>query len=634
MINAPDILKFVMDEMDEGIALVDALGSISHANHVFYKLLHLDDLSLSHTSLQHLFPEIDVDLSTDKKIPWQYSLIKSIELSLTPIPVKTSPHGFLLRVRRPLSKSYAPVSSFWEIAPATVALDAVKEGIIILNHDGRVLFYNKVQLNFDGLALEEVTGRYPWEIYGMRTDMSTLWQVLSTGEPVKGFVQYYCRKNGQYARVNGDSYPIRIHGRIVGAVAVYGELSDTGNETIKIISVNGSPLTISESHHETANNGIKRKKQHPLNEGQSTSPSKLFTFTDILGESPSLQKCIIQAEKAATNTSPVMLFGETGTGKEMFAQSIHCAGHRKDKPFMALNCAAVPENLIEGILFGTRKGVYTGAFERKGLFQEANGGTFFLDELNSMPVSVQGKLLRVLEEGRVRPLGSKDEIPVDVRIISCCNKNYEKLLNEGILRSDLFYRLAVLTIQIPPLRERKSDIHSLVMYFIHRFNVVLKKKVERVSPFFMQTLLAYPWPGNVRQLKHCIESAMIMTPNNSHQLGDEDLPEYLKHDEAHCHFEFPHVIEQGYFEPFNAPYPDNADKSSSQSSHPPNENPLANTKKALPTGKALDAAIFENEKQTIVSALIQAKGNVSKAAELLKISRGSLYYRMKKFEVR
>lgn len=521
---------------------------------------------------------------------------------------------------------FSPILPFFtEDSPATIALNAVREGIILLNHDAKVLFYNKAQLDFDGLTLDEVSGRYPWEIYAMRTDMSTLWQVLNTGKPVNNFVQYYCRKNGKYARVRGNSHPIHMGGRLVGALAVYHEMSDTGNKAIKILRMNqGSGISSGPSGMGSTGTPCSMKP-----DARSDNTHRLYTFQDMISEDPAFQNAVIQAEKAAATHSPVMLFGETGTGKEMFSQSIHSAGTSKNRPFTALNCAAVPENLIEGILFGTRKGVYTGATERKGLFAEADGGTFFLDEINSMPPQAQGKLLRVLEEKRIRPLGSREEIPVNVRIISSCNSGYESLIQETDFRSDLFYRLAVVTIHIPPLRDRVGDIPTLLNFFIRKFNHDFGKTVSGASGGYLKGLLSYRWPGNVRQLKHCVESSMNMISDNHHLLNEEHLPEYLKRSDALGKgTSKPHMLEQGYFEA-------SADHTVSAVSGIHEEvQALPEPATPIPTGRALSAVIDDNEKRTIVSALLQSRGNVSRAAKSLGMSRGALYYRLKKYGIR
>jgi arginine utilization regulatory protein len=319
-----------------------------------------------------------------------------------------------------------------------------------------------------------------------------------------------------------------------------------------------------------------------------------YCFSDIMGKSGVLKESIRRARKASVTDVSILLFGETGTGKEMFAQSIHAASSRYNHPFVAINCAAIPENLIEGILFGTRKGVYTGASDRKGLFEEANNGTLFLDEINSMPLLLQGKLLRVLEEKKVLPLGAKKELPVNVRVISSCNQDPQSLLEKQLLRSDLFYRLAVVTVQIPPLRERPNDITKLVHHFVDRFNQKLGKEIRGVAPDCMGYLKNHTWPGNVRQLKHSIEGAMSVIPDGTATLSRSHLPEYLKNGENDFQ-------------------------------------PLLSTD--LPS-QGLSDLIKTMEREDIVAAMVRNKGNVTRTAKELGMSRGSLHYRIKKYGIR
>jgi len=204
----------------------------------------------------------------------------------------------------------------------------------------------------------------------------------------------------------------------------------------------------------------------------------------------------------------VLIYGETGTGKELFAQSIHYSGIRGNKPFIAQSCAAIPESLLESLLFGTAKGGFTGAVEREGLFEQANGGTLLFDELNSMSLSLQAKLLRVLQEGYIRRVGGTKDIPIDVRIIATTNEDPNDCIRQGTMRKDLYYRLSVINVFIPPLRERINDIEMLCNYFIKKYNKVLNKNIESISGDVINKFKEYAWPGNVRELENFIESAM------------------------------------------------------------------------------------------------------------------------------
>lgn len=246
-----------------------------------------------------------------------------------------------------------------------------------------------------------------------------------------------------------------------------------------------------------------------------------YTFNDIVGDSKEIEQVKIMAKKAANNSSPILIYGETGTGKELFVQAIHNHSKRSSKEFIAQNCAAIPEGLLESLLFGSLKGGFTGAESRKGLFEIADGGTLYLDELNSMPLEFQGKLLRTLQDGVIRRVGDTIPKKVDVRIIASINEAPEDLLSSGVLRKDLFYRLNVVRIDLPSLRQRKEDIPLLVKFFIKKFNCDFQASVEGIDERALEKLILSPWKGNVRQLEHVMEAAF-----NLRQAGNilvEDL---------------------------------------------------------------------------------------------------------------
>ena len=219
----------------------------------------------------------------------------------------------------------------------------------------------------------------------------------------------------------------------------------------------------------------------------------------------------------------MLIYGETGTGKELFAQSIHYEGIRKDGPFIAQNCAAIPETLLEGILFGTEKGGFTGAIQRKGIFEQANGGTLLLDEINSMSNELQAKLLRVLQEGYIRRIGGVKDIPIDVKIIATTNEEPLESIKNGTLRKDLYYRLNVIYINIPPLRERKEDILVLSNHFIDKYNFILGKNIHGIEDEVLQCFYRHSWLGNVRELENAIEAAMNYVPHGRRYLKKEDF---------------------------------------------------------------------------------------------------------------
>ena len=244
-------------------------------------------------------------------------------------------------------------------------------------------------------------------------------------------------------------------------------------------------------------------------------------FEDIVGDSEPLRIALRQVEQVAWTDATVLLLGETGTGKELFARAIHSGSRRKDRPLVKVNCAALPSSLIESELFGHIEGAFTGALvDRLGRFQLADKGTIFLDEIGELDLDLQVKLLRVLQEGEFEPIGSSETTRVDVRIVAATNRDLYKAVNDGSFRSDLYYRLAVFPIEVPPLRQRRDDIPLLVWHFITQKNARLGKKIETVSRKVISALIDYDWPGNVRELENVIERAMILSPANTLALDD------------------------------------------------------------------------------------------------------------------
>ncbi|MFC3079043.1 sigma-54-dependent transcriptional regulator [Phenylobacterium terrae] len=236
-----------------------------------------------------------------------------------------------------------------------------------------------------------------------------------------------------------------------------------------------------------------------------------FTFQDMVGTSPGMQLVRRMGERAAKSSIPILITGESGVGKEVIARAVHGSSERAGKPFVAVNCGAIPENLVESILFGHEKGSFTGATDKHlGKFQEANGGTLFLDEVGELPLEMQVKLLRALQESEIDPIGAKRSVKVDVRIVSATNRDLSQAVKEGRFREDLFYRLNVFPIEAPSLRERREDIPALVDHFIRRFNVEEGKTVVGASAETLACLTAFDWPGNVRQLENAVYRAIVL----------------------------------------------------------------------------------------------------------------------------
>jgi len=246
-----------------------------------------------------------------------------------------------------------------------------------------------------------------------------------------------------------------------------------------------------------------------------------YRFEDLIGRSPAMRNIFSQITRIAKTKSTVLITGESGTGKELVARAIHINSPRANAPFVAINCAALPENLLESELFGHVKGAFTGAVEsHPGKFERADGGTLFLDEVSSMSPALQAKLLRVLETQEFERVGGTNTIKVDVRIIAATNKNLEELIREGKFREDLYFRLNVVPIKIPPLRERREDIPLLVRHFVEKFCKEMGKKIKSISKAAMEALVEYDWPGNVRELQNIIERAVVLSEGDTITVND------------------------------------------------------------------------------------------------------------------
>lgn len=319
-----------------------------------------------------------------------------------------------------------------------------------------------------------------------------------------------------------------------------------------------------------------------------------FTFNDIIGESDAIKNVIINCKIIANSPSTVLIQGESGTGKEVLAQSIHNYSIRKNNKFIAINCGAIPANIIESELFGYEDGTFTGGKKggKIGKIELANGGTLFLDEIGEMPLDMQVKLLRVLQEGRVTRLGGSREIPVDMRVIAATNKNLKKEIKKGTFREDLYYRLCVIPIKLPPLRERKGDIRKFIEYFFSMKSIKLEKEIPEITKDLFNRLQGYNWPGNIRQLENCIENIVNLNGELSDDIleeSEEKINEILDIDSKNISLD-----EVKKEECFN---------------------------------------LEEIEKVTIRNAIEYNKYNMTKTARALGISRNTLYLKVKKYKI-
>lgn len=405
---------------------------------------------------------------------------------------------------------------------------------------------------------------------------STMVKCLKTRKVIYFRNQTFKDFRGYIYHTNNITYPIIRHGEIVGAIELSQDVTSIGDL-------------------EGRNNQALFKRS---NESNLWDEEDQITFDDIITSDPDMLDTIQRAKLYADLNSPVLIYGETGTGKELFVKAMVNQNAERRKRYIAHNCAATPESLFESILFGSRKGAFTGAEDKQGLFELADGGTLFLDELNSMPVQLQPKLLRVLQDGIIRPIGSTTEKKLNVKVIVAINQDPIQLIKEGKLREDLFYRLSSNTLYLSPLRQRRHDIPLYVDYFIkkNRGSQIADKKV---SSSLMDIFSHYSWPGNVRELKHVIESMINISRED--KLVPQDLPAYLKD-----------------------AFTNNGDKSGPQASLGTNESVFK---------ISLNQLLERTEREHIIKALKFTNGNVVKAAEILDLPRQTLKYRMEKLNI-
>src|SRR5215207_3342018 len=390
---------------------------------------------------------------------------------------------------------------------------------------------------------------------------------------------------------------------VTGAVVIQNTISALRGGAYDFVA---KPINLEELRV-TIRNGIEAHKLRREVKLVRRERARQFSFDQIVGESPAVRRMLTLARKVAeSEVSSVLLQGDSGTGKDLVAKAVHYGSRRAEGPFVAINCAAIPATLIESELFGYEKGAFTDAKARKeGLFEQAEGGTLFLDEIGELELGLQAKLLRVLEEGTFRRVGGLKDIPLDVRIVAASNRDLRAESEAGRFRLDLYYRLSVIQIDIPPLRERGDDILTLAAHYIKQFGerLKLRRKIEGLAPEVAEVFRRYPWPGNVRELRNVIERALILED------ADTITLEYLPRDLA---AQAGHAAAPQAFAPANAGAHDAGARGFS-----------------LPTS---GLSLEELETSLVRQAIERSGGNQTRAAELLGISRDQLRYRLKKID--
>ncbi len=429
-------------------------------------------------------------------------------------------------------------------------LDSITEGVFTVDPSFRITSFNRAAELMTGVPREEALGRHCWEVLraSICEGQCALRQTLETGRPVVNKAIYLVNNKGERVPVSISTAVLRDkQGKVLGGV-----------ETLRDLSL------VEELRKELAGR---------------------YTFADMVSKSPRMQEIFAILPEVAASDSTVLIQGESGTGKELLARAIHSLSPRREKPFVAINCGALPDTLLESELFGYKAGAFTGAVKDKpGRFARAEGGTVFLDEIGDVSPALQIRLLRFLQEKTYEPLGGDSPVRADVRILAATNKRLEELVQKGVFREDLYYRVNVVKLVLPPLRERKEDIPLLLEHFIARQRRLTGKEITGITPRALAVLMAHDYPGNVRELENIVEHAFVLCPGGEIDL--EHLPEGLR-----CG-----VIQE-------------------------------------PSESGRKGMLRELERRAIEEALRQTGGNKKAAAELLGIHKSTLFRKLKRLKL-
>lgn len=428
------------------------------------------------------------------------------------------------------------------------------DALIIVNEENMILYSAMINDDRTYISTKDVIGQNLYEMYpNLTEENSTHARVMKTGKPVINENQLIVERSGKAYVINTSTFLIEDNGRRIGTFDLSSSLTPKSKNDEK------------------------------------EDRNKLYVLDSIVTENEAMLSIKSKILKVSRNDSPVMVIGESGTGKELIVEAIHSMGSRRENPFISVNCAAIPDALMESTLFGTVKGSFTGAENRKGLFEIADGGTLFLDEINSMNIDLQAKLLKAVEEQKYMKLGGERYVDVDVRVISAVNVDPEEAIKNNSLRSDLFFRLGVVQFFVPPLRERKEDLKPLTEHFISYYNSRMNRQAMGVDEDVRRVFENYPWPGNVREFRNVMESAFNMAEGEYIALSD--IPETL------AVFSFTRG---------NAAFPE--------------------------AGKSLTSMMNEYEKE-IIQQTLRNSASLSQASSMLKMTRQAVKYKIEKYGI-
>lgn len=566
-IHSREFITFLLDSLQDGIMIVDGNGKLIYGNRAILKLLERDKESITNTP----FPDFIQDkrlkafftLDGEKKEEEYTANGRHLLLKYFPYQGRDGiyNHIFILRDITEIKDSQS------QLLEEKMSLDMIEdllahayEGFALVDKEGRIVKWNYHKLL--GIKEEDAIGKHVTEVI----ENTRLHLVVKTGKKEIRDIQ---RIQGHDMVAN--RVPIIRGGEIIGAVGavLFKDASDVREMAKELIE-------------------LENKINEYKGEIERLQDSR-YTFNSIITQNPKMEYLKRLGRTAARSNSTVLILGESGTGKELFAQAIHKASYRKFGPFIPINCAAIPKELLESELFGYEAGAFTGARKegKPGKFELANGGTIFLDEIGDMPLEMQVKLLRVLEEKEFERVGGNKKITLDARIIAATNEKIEEAVEKGKFREDLYYRLNVINIDIPPLRDRKEDIPLLCDHLIEYLSKELNTDKKKIDERTMEILMEYHWPGNVRELRNVLERAITLSSQKL--ILPNHLPERLVK----------------------------------------NKMEIRDGERVYP----LKEVVAEAEKEAIIAALNQAKGNKTLAAESLGIHRTALYRKMEKYNI-
>jgi len=584
-------LRIIMNQSKQGILIVNSQGVIIDQNEKWNSLFKYLKSSTGLT-LESILPGMiaEENRTTTYQLPKSNTVIK---IRFEQVDLEADQFYRIYFVTKHTDKVVS-LKQYQKIKDQKqtyeIILNSIEEAVFVIDKDGFIKFLNSAAEKLEGYLAKDVIDKNIRDVYAYDWNLSTQMEVFKKQKSIKNARITYPTQT-KIVDVMANFYPIYFNGEISSSVSIYQDYRTYYNLVSKNVDL-----------QKQLNRSYVSKKRPSHNQTH-------YTFKQLIGESDSLKMTMKNANNAAKTDSPILIYGETGTGKELFAQSIHHASDRSKGPFVAINCAAIPESLLEGILFGTSKGAYTDAVDNAGLFEQTNGGTIFLDEINSMALTLQAKLLRVVQEKKVRRLGQAAEVAIDVRIISSCNVEPNQAKELQQIRDDLFYRLAVVYLVIPPLRNRGQDVLILSDHFIQKYRSKFSKNVTSLHADVYKAFLDYDWPGNVRQLQHCIESAMNIVAIHASTIDPDHIPEYM-----------------GLF---------------SQNSKSQWGQELRRTANDTPERESLALEKEPNmilklenmEKELIITKLKAHRGNISITASEMGLSRQNLQYRLKKYDL-